>query len=452
MRKITIIGGGAGGTLLAVNLMRFADAPLEINLIEKAERLNRGLAYSTAEDVHLLNVPAGKMGAFPDRIEHFYDWLTAKNYDYAPTDFVPRKIYGAYLSEVFNDAVSAENPHVKFNSIEGEAVNVIAENGVSVVVTDKNETIPSDKIVIAFGNFLPANLPTVNREYINSPNYFRNAYDTKIVEKIASDADILLIGTGLTAVDNILSLNLRNHQGKIVMLSTHGWLPTVHAPAETYPTFAGEIKDETNLLNVFKIVRRHCESSGNWRGVIDSLRPITPRLWFGLPHTEKRRFMRHLRRLWDISRHRIPPECGKICDALTAVGKLEIVSGKITDIVTDGDEFSVFYKHRGAERSLKTAVIINCTGSESNFARLESALVKNLLANGEIQPDALKMGLLAAPDGEIINRNSEHSETFLTFGTALKGILYESTAMPEIRAQAHDLALKLLADEKIAAA
>jgi len=102
MKKITIIGGGASGTLLAINLMRHAsNKPLEINLVEKKERLGRGVAYSTVRDFHLLNVPAARMGAFPDDIEHFHCWLTEKNYGFAPSDFVPRKIYGEYLSELF---------------------------------------------------------------------------------------------------------------------------------------------------------------------------------------------------------------------------------------------------------------------------------------------------------------------------------------------------------------
>ena len=56
VKKITIIGSGATGTLLAVNLIKHAASQqLEINLVERRERLGRGVAYSTVKDFHLLN-------------------------------------------------------------------------------------------------------------------------------------------------------------------------------------------------------------------------------------------------------------------------------------------------------------------------------------------------------------------------------------------------------------
>jgi uncharacterized NAD(P)/FAD-binding protein YdhS len=104
MKKITVIGSGATGTLLVVNLIKHAEnKALEINLVEKKERIGRGVAYSTVKDFHLLNVPAAKMGAFPDDIEHFHRWLAEKNYAFKPNDFVPRRIYGEYLRELFSE-------------------------------------------------------------------------------------------------------------------------------------------------------------------------------------------------------------------------------------------------------------------------------------------------------------------------------------------------------------
>ncbi len=54
------------------------------------------------------------------------------------------------------------------------------------------------------------------------------------------------------------------------------------------------------------------------------------------------------------------------------------------------------------------------------------------------------MGIDATPDGKTIDCDGVISDKILTAGTALKGILWESTAMPEIRAQANKLALSLL--------
>ena len=82
-KRITIIGSGASGTLLAANLLRSeTNCSLEINLVDKKEKIGRGVAYSTTSDCHLLNVPAAKMSAFADDMEHFYRWLKENDYDY----------------------------------------------------------------------------------------------------------------------------------------------------------------------------------------------------------------------------------------------------------------------------------------------------------------------------------------------------------------------------------
>lgn len=443
MKRITIIGGGASGTLLAVNLMKHSEnEPLEINLIEKNSRLARGVAYGTNHDFHLLNVPAAKMGAFPDQVGHFHEWLTANGYDYAAGDFVPRKIYGEYLRQVFSDAVVNKNPQTTVNLIEDEAVDVVFENREAKVVLQSGELLPSDKIVLAFGNFLPPHVPTESQDYIQSDKYFQNPWCAELSGKIAKTDDILLIGTGLTAVDIIMSLDRSGHQGNIFALSKHGLLPAVHAPAEPYPPFHDEMLAQEKVTDLLKTVRRHAAKADDWRAVIDSLRPVTQKIWGRLHPTEKRRFMRHLRRIWDVSRHRMPPECLEIVQKLQAAGQLHIGRGKIRNIEQTAD--GIFTITFGKNGKLEVDAVINCTGSESNFTKIDLPLVQNLLDKGFIKPDSLFLGLDAEIDGTLTDWRGQWSFVFYTLGTALKGVLWESTAMPEIRTQARDLALTLL--------
>lgn len=173
MKRITIIGGGASGTLLAVNLIKHSDEnPIEINLVEKAGEIGCGGAFSTAQDIHLLNVPAAKMGAFTDEVEHFHKWLAENDYDYAPDDFVPRKIYGEYLREVFFDAVTSKPHNVKLNLLDDEVIDVYTEEDSALVLLESGEVLPSHKVVLAFGHFLPSNPPTENEEYTAPEKYF----------------------------------------------------------------------------------------------------------------------------------------------------------------------------------------------------------------------------------------------------------------------------------------
>jgi uncharacterized NAD(P)/FAD-binding protein YdhS len=451
MEKITIIGSGATGTLLAVNLIKHAGSkPLEINLVEKRERLGRGVAYSTVKDFHLLNVPAAKMGAFPDDIEHFHRWLTEKNYGFASSDFVPRKVYGEYLRELFNETLENKNSNVAFNLLDDEAIDVsIDDANEARVTTGSGEIIYSNKVVLAFGNFLPPHPKSENPSFIEAEKYFQNPWRADITERINKTDDVFIIGTGLTFADVVMSLYHNRHEGKIFGFSTRGLLPAVHRLGFVYPSFADELKSQKRITDLLKIVRRHIEAaeadSSDWRAVIDSLRPQTQEIWQILPEPEKRYFMQHLSRYWNVARHRIPPECAAILDEMQRANQLQILKGRLRNIETNADgKFNIAFSANGVETNVSADALINCIGSQSNFKRLDAPLVKNLLGKGLIKTDSLKMGIDAAPDGRTIDKNGVTSDVIYTIGVALKGVLWESTAMPEIRAQAKQLAVRLI--------
>ena len=451
MKRITIIGGGASGTLLAINLIKNAGLePLTINLIEKSREIGRGIAYGTTKDFHLLNVPAAKMGAFPDAVDHFHRWLGANGYDYAPGSFVSRKIYGQYLSGLFEETSANKKGCVQIRNINNEAVDILTKSGQATVLLDSGEELATDKVILAFGNFLPPNVRTESDDYTHSPRYFQSPWREDIPDAINLDENVLIIGTGLTGIDVILSLYNNRHRGKIYALSTHGLLPTVHAPANIYPSFQAEIETKTTIRELLKTVHQNIKNAqangGNWRAVIDSLRPFTQQTWFRLPLAEKRRFMRHLQRRWDVARHRMPPECFEILQSLQASNQLEILRGKIRRIEPMSDAH--FQINFGKDSQIIADRIINCTGSQSNYAKIDQPLVKSLIARGDIKPDALLMGLDTTPEGEIINQRGEISDVLYTFATAQKGVLWECTAMPDIRGQAKQLAIRLLENPK----
>ena len=447
MKRITIIGGGASGTLVAVNLIKNSgDRPIEVNLVERSSAVGRGVAYGTDQDVHLLNVPAAKIGAFPDAVGHFYEWLVKNDFAYAPGDFVPRYIYGEYLRSVFSETVRYRQPNCQLNILDDEAIDVLPDKGSALVLLRSGEALPSHKVVLAFGNFLPPKIPSSSEDYLASEKYFHNAWDFGSLKNIGTTEDVLVIGTGLTAVDTILALERAGHSGKITALSTHGWLPAVHEPAEEYKIFGDELIGKKSIRQIFASVRRHCRHANNWRSVVDSLRPYTQDIWYGLPVSEKRKFMRHLRRVWDISRHRMPPACHARLREMIAERRLSIKKAKISNIQFDGSSFDIKYTRTGLPHHLRADAVINCIGSESNFAKIEFPLVRSLLERGEIVTDPLALGLNATREGKIINQRNEVSNVIYTLGTTMKGILWESTAMPEIRLQARRLALDLLSE------
>ncbi len=449
MRKITIIGGGASGTLLAINLLKGGDADIGVTLVERRDRIGRGVAFGTTRDSHLLNVPAGRMGAFADDVEHFHKWLAATGRSYGPNDFVPRVLFGEYLQTLINDAAEKDGGR-RFGIIDDEAVDIELNDGVAEVRLRSGETVASDRVVLAFGNFKPPHPSVPSVEYTHSPNYFQDPWSSSLYENVAPDDEVFIIGTGLSMADVVLHLNRSGHRGRIRAISTRGLLPAVHKLGFTYPAFESELLGSERITDLLKTVRRHmanAEASGSdWRAVIDVLRPITQRLWLDLPMHEKRLFKQHLSRYWNVARHRMPPEAAAVLDEMRTHGQLEILAGRLTDIRLTSGRFEIDFTQFGERRTASGRILVNCIGSESNFSKIDSDLIRNLLGRRYIRTDRLAMGIDAMPDGRVLTESGEPSETMFTLGTALKGILWESTAIPEIRTQARDLALKLAED------
>ncbi|MEQ1764800.1 MAG: FAD/NAD(P)-binding protein [Pyrinomonadaceae bacterium] len=452
MRRITIIGGGASGTLLALNLLKYkGERRLEINLVEKRPHIGRGVAFSTEEDAHLLNVPAAKMGAYADDVEHFHRWLNENEMDYSATAFVPRRIFGEYLREQLEEANKNKADNVELNIFDDEAVDLQFEGGKAHVQLASGDHIYSEKVALAFGNFLPPHPTVLDQTFVDSAKYFQDPWTPEVFDSITPDDNVLIVGTGLSMVDVTMQLYKLCHKGLINAISTRGQLPAVHKLGFTYPSFYEEIKGSMRVTDILKTVRVHSKKAdangSDWRAVIDSLRPVTQQIWLDLPLAEKKYFMQHLSRYWNVARHRMAPEAALIIDELRGTGQLQILKGRLQKITWEDDiGFDVRYATIGLDQYVHADVIINCIGSESRFDQLDSRLVKNLINAGMIRCDDLRFGLDATPDGHLKARDGRASDMLYTLGTALKGVLWESTAIPEIRIQARDLAQKLISE------
>lgn len=446
MRRITIIGGGASGTLLAINLLRTrTNGRLEINLVEKRSSVGRGVAFSTEQEVHLLNVPAAKMGAFADNVEHFYEWLKENGHDYEHAAFVPRRHFGEYLRECLENAHQVREPGVELNIFDDEAVDITFDDSKAQVILKGGDVLYSEKVALAFGNFLPPHPSAEDLSFTASPKYFRDPWDPGLYRSIGTDDRVLIIGTGLSMVDVAMQLHSLGHRGTINAISTRGLLPAVHRLGHSYPDFSQELQGKDRITDIFKIVRAHAEKAADagsdWRAVIDNLRPITQKLWLGLPHSERRYFLQHLSRYWNVARHRMPPSAAEVIDDMRGTGQLLILKGRLKKISADmAGAFTIDYTDYGIGHSINADVMINCIGSETKFDQIESQLIRSLLVSGYVRCDDLCFGLDATPTGSLIGRDGKPSDILFTLGTALKGVLWESTAIPEIRMQAHELA------------
>ncbi|PWV65663.1 FAD/NAD(P)-binding protein [Plasticicumulans acidivorans] len=452
---IAIVGAGFSGTLLAVHLLRESRNPLRIVLIERSGRFGRGLAYATANDSHLLNVRAANMSALPEQPAHFRDWLRRREaQDYSGTSaddfaFVPRCTYGRYLEELLQESIAGAAPGVRCEQIATQATGVAREHGRWRLMLAGQRPLVADQVVLCLGNFPPALPCTRMPAGLVPPHYIANPWDTVSLAQVPHSASVLIVGTGLTMVDVLLSLLDQGHSGPITALSRRGLYPQRHAAvAQAWPTL-GEQEHVHRLRPLLRQVREASQAAadvGGWRAVIDGLRPHTQRLWRELPETERRRFLRHLRPYWETHRHRLAPEVAERFEAALAAGQLVLRAGRLHAVERlDDGRLRAHFNMRGSGEAgrLDADCLINCTGPQCDFTRIAQPLVRALLADGLVHADALHLGLAVNDFGQLLGTDGQPQNGLYAVGPLARGNAWELTAVPELRLAAAALGRRL---------
>lgn len=446
MKTITIIGAGLSGTLLSINLLQQGSPErIKINWIDRNSENEMGFAYSTTKD-YLLNVPVELMGAFSSDPEHFMNWVRKRDIRVKSGDYLPRKLYRQYIQEILDNAMKRKKDNIQLERIRDNATDIKVNKRLTKVSLEKHGSIKTDKVVLAIGNPLPSNPVVKHREYKLFKKYTQNPWDSGVLSGISKNDSLIFIGTGQTMVDLLTGLYKRKHKGELIGISRRGVLPMSQKILPPYPTFYDELKDFSDILSVFKVVHKHLkaarEKNMDPRSVIDSLRPHTTAIWMNLPPEEKRRFLRHLFRYWEIIRSRIPPESETILNNLKKSGQLKIFAGNITDIIPQDETLQVNFTSRKSksQQILSANYVINCKGPDLNYEKNDQPLIKNLFARKLICCDPAHIGINALPDGPVLSEEGKPSDIIYTIGPPLKGIVWESIATPEIREEAEKLA------------
>jgi uncharacterized NAD(P)/FAD-binding protein YdhS len=456
-RRIVIVGGGCAGTLVAAQLLLRAPSGTSVTLIERTSSIGRGVAYATDCPEHLLNVPAGRMSAWQDDPGHFLRWARSRAgtkgfpSSFESGDFLPRSMYGHYLNDVLEAARGNAAPGVVFEIIVGEAVDLEESAAGRCLTLEDGRKVEADRVVLAIG-ILPGEYP-IRRPlpFYRSSRYVHSPLLPTATGGVADGEDILIVGAGLTAVDIIVQRSRSGHKGVIHALSRRGLRPLAHGSmAEKHPQFLFPGALPSTVLEtlhlVRKEVRRALEGGGDWRVVVDSIRPVSQLLWRGYSFVDRERFMRHLRPYWEAHRHRVAPNTAAIIDEMQASGRLRFHAGRLVTLRNTEDGASALIKLRGKEDflALRIAKVINCTGPRTDYSKFQHPLLINLLASGLIGHDPLALGIDAFATGEVLRYGGAPSGWLFTIGAPLKGVLWESTAVAEIRVQARDLAERLV--------
>jgi len=431
--------------MLAIQLLRRAPAGYRIALFEPKAPLADGVAYATRRPEHLLNVPAGKMSAFPDQPEDFVDYLRDTGVSALPADalskrYMPRMHYGAYLRDRLAAASAASAGRL---AIFQEEVDALQPTGAGYRLQARSGArVDAGQVVLAVGNALrplpvrgAASLATVQR---------LEAWDTQAIAEVPADAAVAIIGSGLSMVDSAITLASRDHRGPIHVLSRHGLMPQPHAETAPFEFDAEALLAMPLRARMRALRQRVAEAAAQgrpWQAVMERLRPLGQALWLSLDEADQRRFLRHVARQWDVHRHRIDPQVHAQLEAMRQSGQLQLRRARLDAAWMAGACVRIEARqHDGATMALEVQRVINATGVEMRVQAMRNPLLQQLLGEGLAVAGAHGIGIDSDVAGHVLNAAGHADRRMWVIGSLRIGRLWESLAIPELRAQAQAIA------------
>lgn len=356
--SLAVIGGGASSALLLAHLARAKNLPpLRLAVFDRTGLFFKGIAYGTARQCHLLNVRAEKLSGFEDEPDHFACWAAGRGYK--ADDFAPRAVYGKYLEEIALGSVQALRTGGHEIHLLKDDIKSVHKDQDRYRISGVGGNYLAAKTVLASGNAAPI-MPKGAEILSGADGYYNDPWGADY-KKIGRSGQITLLGTGLSMVDAVLSLEESGFKGKITALSRRGLLPSVHVEPAFYADFAKEVQEGT-ALGWFILLRRHTALAAAqdipWQAVVDSLRPHTNRIWRNFSQQEREKFLRRLLPFWNVHRHRMAPEIGRVVEDLQNSGRLRIEKANVRRIEKTSSGLAVVT----AQGRMDTLSVINCMG------------------------------------------------------------------------------------------
>ena len=435
--SVAIVGAGFSGLLTAIHLLEH-DPDVTVRLVEQAGRLGPGRAYSAGNADHRLNVRAANMSAFPDRPDHFVEWLREAGQAHDRDAFVSRGRYGEYLQNLLRAAMGEDGHPGRLLLEQDEAIAAERRGRGFRLRLALGRTLEVDALVLAVGLGPPRPVPGASAAALATSAYVADPWT--LDPDALPPGDILLVGCGLTMVD--VALAVARPDRRLTAVSRRGLLPHRHAPSAPAQLPPGPLDTP---LRALRALRRLSRETG-WRSAVDGVRPITPAIWSNWTLQARRRFLRHARAWWDIHRHRMAPDVADRIDGLRETGRLEVVAARL-DAIEPGDfGLDAWLRLRGAtapERR-RFAAVVNCTGLSGDIA--SSPLLADLARQGLLRPDAFGLGADTDAELRVLGRSGVPSAGLYAVGPLTRAARWEAVAVPDLRSQTAELALTARSD------
>lgn len=453
-RQVVIVGGGYTGTAVAIHLARAARPGLEITVVEPRAQVGQGVAYSSADATHRINVPAERMWlsrAEQDSFERWYEEADGLRDDpdarWHDGKIYPRRgVFGRYMAEKF--AQAAGEGAGRLRHLQDRAIDW--RDG--VVVTEKGARLKADRVVLAVSHPPPSPPRELAQALARHPGLIADPWRNDALDGVAPNDRLAIIGTGLTMADVVASLQRRGHRGIATAFSRRGQL--------SRPNVSGDFADWALDLSPtppatprgwLRLIRREIQRAAvrhqPWQKVLDEIRVNGQTVWQQWPLVEQQRFLRHLRAYWDAHRYRIAPQLSTLLARKRAEGSLRVLAARLQRTTIDDDRRIALHLQRrdGAAEILHVDKVVVTTGP-AHGALLESIPLFHALARrGELRADPLGLGLLVDEHSQAINRQGEGNPRLLVAGPAARGRFGELIGLPQVADHAEAVAQRILA-------
>ena len=454
--QVIIVGGGFSGTALAIHLARTSSSRLLITVVEPRTSLGGGVAYSTQEPAHRINVPASRMQLSGEEQGAFDRWYRQQPEcsldSVAHCDdgavYPQRSMFGRYLAEQFVAAAQA-HPHVTLRHVQASAV---AWEGKQLLLSN-GETLQGDVLALAISH-PPPSLPRALQPFSTHPALIANPWQHGVLDAIDPESSMAIIGTGLSMADVVASLGTRQHRGPLIAFSRRGQLSRDNLSGE-WPEWTLAPQNASSarlwLRHIRAEVARAAEQDLPWQRVLDQVRVQGQDIWQSLPLREQQRFVRHLRSWWDVHRYRIAPQVSAVINARRQQGSLKVLAARLSEICDVGDQLDITLRTReGASETHRLDHLIVTTGPGHEALTASQPLLQSLSQQGLIRADQLGFGIDVDSQSRTLNLTGQPNARLFVVGPAARARFGELMGLPQVADHAAAVARHILQELQIA--
>jgi uncharacterized NAD(P)/FAD-binding protein YdhS len=443
VHDVAVVGSGFSAIALTVNLLRLLPPSTSIAVIGDDPSFGRGTAYRTEFHLHRLNVPAARMSVFADQPDDFVEWLRSKGKGASADNFASRGDYGLYLRDTLAGLLRQRERRVNVDFVRAKATTCVHRNSDGLQFElDNGMELRARNVVLCLGlgnaemPIKPKNLSASLQDHV-----VQNPWRLGWLSKVQPGDEICIFGSGLTMIDQVLSLRSRGHRGRIHVLSRRGLVPHSHLSHHASPVEPILPEGTRQLSALLAAFRAQVRAGTPWRALMDGLRHRTQALWKELSPEQRSRFLRHALAWWNIHRHRISPQVFSQFQHLLENGTVTVHAGFMRGIEQKQDRFEVAYRPRGtqAQAHMNVDWIVNCTGME-RAGISHSPLLQEMQRQSMIAMDELGLGISVDPLSRVVGPGGQVQPGLCAVGALTAGQFWEITAVPDIRNQAKQVA------------